>query len=115
MDLPDLCTWIAPALVRRGDLTLALSTAGRSPAMARFVKEELEHVIPKEYGTLLEILAEVRHDLRRRRITPPPEAWQKALDGEIRDLLTKHDWPGVKECLLRFLEPPPEPTERVPA
>ena len=42
VDITDLCTWIYPALVRRGDATVAISTNGRSPAMASFLRREID-------------------------------------------------------------------------
>ena len=60
VDITPLCTWIAPAIVRRGDLTVAISTNGLSPAMARFAKDQVDESLPEEYGSLLEIVAEVR-------------------------------------------------------
>src|SRR2546430_6002475 len=51
-DVPN-CDFIAPALVRRGDVTVAISTSGRSPAMARRTRERLEHELPRYWGDLL--------------------------------------------------------------
>jgi uroporphyrin-III C-methyltransferase/precorrin-2 dehydrogenase/sirohydrochlorin ferrochelatase len=46
VDQPDLCDFISPALVRRGDLTIAISTNGRAPGFAKRIREELE----RQYG-----------------------------------------------------------------
>ena len=59
MDDPAHCDWAAPALVRRGRLTIAVST-GRSPALARRFREELEERYGPEWETLVELLGEVR-------------------------------------------------------
>ncbi|RPJ55780.1 MAG: siroheme synthase, partial [Acidobacteria bacterium] len=42
VDQPDLCDFITPAIVRRGDLTIAISTNGRAPALAKQIREDLE-------------------------------------------------------------------------
>ena len=105
MDVTALCTWIAPALVRRGKLTLAISTSGLSPAMARLVREELDASVPEEYGTLLEIVAEVRKRLRQRGVRPHPDAWNAALNSDIKALLAKGDSEGVAALLLELLDP----------
>ena len=105
MDITALCTWIAPALVQRGKLTMAISTSGLSPAMARFVREELEEAVPEEYETLLEIVAEVRKGLRRRGVRPHPDAWNAALNSDIKALLAKGDSEGVAARLLELLDP----------
>ncbi len=103
VDVTDLCTWIYPAIVRRGQATIAISTDGKSPAMARFLRERLDESLPPEYGTLLEILAEVRGELRRRRVRPAAGAWQKALDAETLGLLAAHEWDRVQARLMSAL------------
>ncbi|MBI4236181.1 MAG: bifunctional precorrin-2 dehydrogenase/sirohydrochlorin ferrochelatase [Chloroflexi bacterium] len=103
VDVPALCTWIAPAIVRRGEVTVAVSTNGVSPALARFIKEQIDRTLPQEYAMLAEIVAEVRQELRRRRLHPPPEEWQRALDEEALALLARGDWDGVQARLLTTL------------
>ena len=54
------CTFIAPARMQRGYLTLAISTSGKSPALARKIREQLEEQFGPEYGNLVQALGEVR-------------------------------------------------------
>jgi len=63
VDAPELCTFIVPAQVRRGALTIAVSTGGASPALARRVREELEQLFGPEYGPYLRLLQAVRHQV----------------------------------------------------
>ncbi|HEV8571578.1 MAG TPA: bifunctional precorrin-2 dehydrogenase/sirohydrochlorin ferrochelatase [Actinomycetota bacterium] len=84
MDDPDHCDFAAPAVVRREDLVLAISTGGRSPALARRLRVELEQRFGPMWGVLLELVGEVREetlhllpDLRER-----SRRWQAALDLE---------------------------------
>lgn len=104
VDVTDLCTWIFPAIVRRGEVTIAISTNGGSPAMARFLRTELDKSLPEEYGMLANILAEVRNELRRRRVRVLPDAWQDALDSETMSLLADQDWDGVQAHIMTSLE-----------
>ncbi len=60
VDDPQKCDFILPSLVERGDLTIACSTGGNSPALARYLREELENVYGEEYATLLNILGQLR-------------------------------------------------------
>jgi uroporphyrin-III C-methyltransferase / precorrin-2 dehydrogenase / sirohydrochlorin ferrochelatase len=60
VDQPDSCDFITPALVRRGDLTIAVSTNGRAPGFAKAVREELERHVGPEYEARLEAAAEER-------------------------------------------------------
>ena len=63
-DMPELCTFIAPSVVKRGDLRIAISTCGASPAMARMLRERIEAEIGPEYGPLLEVMRAARDFLR---------------------------------------------------
>src|SRR5919201_6049825 len=58
-DVPN-CDFAAPAVVRRGDLVVAISTGGRSPAVARKVREDLERRFGDEWGEILRVVGEVR-------------------------------------------------------
>jgi len=60
VDDPKRCDFILPALVQRGDLAIAIGTGGKSPALARHLREELETQYGKEYEILLNILGNLR-------------------------------------------------------
>lgn len=64
LDRPALCDFIAPAVVRRGPLQVAISTAGRSPFMASHVRRLLEETLGPEYGELVELVGRLRDRLR---------------------------------------------------
>jgi siroheme synthase-like protein len=64
VDDPELCTFIVPSTVRRGGLQVAVSTGGRSPAFAKFMRKELEQAVGPEYGVLADIAGHMR-DLAR--------------------------------------------------
>ena len=60
VDDPARCDFILPSVVERGDLAIAVSTGGRSPALAKKLRTELEGAYGPEYAVLLEILGELR-------------------------------------------------------
>ncbi len=62
-DTPELCSFIAPAVVRRGDLQIAISTGGASPALAARLRRELEPRLGPEYARLLEVMRAARRRL----------------------------------------------------
>jgi precorrin-2 dehydrogenase / sirohydrochlorin ferrochelatase len=64
LDRPALCDFIAPALVRRGPLQVAISTAGRSPFMASHLRKRLEVEYGAEWGELVEMVGQLRDRLR---------------------------------------------------
>jgi precorrin-2 dehydrogenase/sirohydrochlorin ferrochelatase len=68
VDRPALCSFIVPALVSQGDLTIAVSTSGASPALAKKIRQELEQRFGAEYALALTFLARVREFVAK-------EAW----------------------------------------
>ena len=87
VDVPSLCVFIAPAIVRRGDVTIALSTNGTSPALARKLRESLEQSESLEYAHLSGILSEARKELKQRGITVDPDIWQGSITPDLVDLV----------------------------
>lgn len=65
-DDPDLCTFYAPAVVNRGHLSIAVSTAGTSPTLAKRIKEDLEKRYGPEYEDLLDLLESLRPMVKKR-------------------------------------------------
>jgi precorrin-2 dehydrogenase/sirohydrochlorin ferrochelatase len=104
-DVPN-CDFAAPALVRRGDLAIAVSTAGRSPTLARLLREELQDRIGPEWERVLDVVA----DLRARTIELLPNVgerarrWHEALDlEEAAALVREGRQEELRERLLRRL------------
>ena len=102
-DDPAHCDFILPSVLRRGDLTVAVSSGGKSPALVHTIREELELYFTDEYTLLANLAAEVRDELRARAISAPFETWRRALSGEVRQLLMRGDIARAKRLLLREL------------
>jgi precorrin-2 dehydrogenase len=105
-DIPN-CDFFAVALVRRGDLQLAISTNGRSPAFARWLRERLDREIPAEYGDLLDVLGDVRDRLKARGPIPVYEAWRDAIDDDLLAALRAGERAAASERLMRRLAAEP--------
>jgi precorrin-2 dehydrogenase/sirohydrochlorin ferrochelatase len=60
VDDPDRCNFILPSLLQQGDLSIAISTGGKSPALARKIREELQQQYGPEYESLLTIMGSLR-------------------------------------------------------
>lgn len=63
VDDPQHSNFILPAVVQRGEMSVAITTGGNSPALARRLRERIERLIVPEYGTLAELLGELRPEL----------------------------------------------------
>jgi siroheme synthase-like protein len=87
-DVPN-CDWAAPAVVRRGDLVLAIGTGGRSPALAKRLREELSERYAGHWAELLTVLGEVRDETLPLLpdFTERSRRWGSALDLEEAEKL----------------------------
>ena len=66
VDDPEKCDFILPSLFQQGDLTVAISTGGKSPALAKKMREELEGIYGPEYRTLVNLLGALRGKIKRK-------------------------------------------------
>jgi len=62
-DRPEICNFILPSVVRRGALTISISTSGRSPALAKILRKDLELQYGEEYSVLLQLMGAIRKKL----------------------------------------------------
>jgi precorrin-2 dehydrogenase / sirohydrochlorin ferrochelatase len=104
-DDPERCDFFLPAVLRRGALAVAVSTGGASPALTRAVRDELERRLPAELGDLVEVVAEVRRELRERAVPVSAEAWRGALDDELAQLRPAAPRDLMRARLRARLEP----------
>ena len=92
MDQPPLCNFYVPAVVERGPITVAVSTGGASPALAKRLRVLLEDAVGEEYGRLAALMAELRPEVMATYDRQPDRAaaWERLLGSEVLDLL-RHD------------------------
>jgi precorrin-2 dehydrogenase/sirohydrochlorin ferrochelatase len=69
-DRPEVCNFILPSIVRRGDLVITISTSGKSPALAKKLRKTLENQFGEEYAALLQLLGAIRQKLLSQRHKP---------------------------------------------
>jgi precorrin-2 dehydrogenase/sirohydrochlorin ferrochelatase len=97
VDDPQHCDFYYPAVVQRGDLQVAISTAGHSPALAQRLRRELEEQFSPEYGEWVQQLGAIRQQLfasnmdptERRRLLhelASQEAFERSLEGQVLPL-----------------------------
>lgn len=136
----DNCDFILPSVVRKGPIQIASSTAGTSPAMARWLRERLTEFLTDDVEILATLLGDIRREVRagdrecagrcERTLTPPPllcdlcpnripaGRWQEAIDSEVMRLIAERDLDGARARLVRGLRRDalvPSPTWREPA
>jgi precorrin-2 dehydrogenase / sirohydrochlorin ferrochelatase len=94
VDNAELSDYIVPSCINRGELTIAISTSGKSPALARKLRSRIEKELADEYSTLIILVDGVRQELKRRKIRVSSQTWQKALDLDLLIEMVKR---GEKE------------------
>lgn len=102
-DDPANCDFILPSVLRRGDLTVAVSTGGAAPALARSVREGLESHVGPDVGLLTDVAADVRRELRSQGRVADATAWQRALDAPLRHLVARGRRAAARQRLLSRL------------
>jgi precorrin-2 dehydrogenase/sirohydrochlorin ferrochelatase len=102
-DDPEHCSFTLPSVVRRGSLMLTVSTGGRSPAVATWLRRRLEREIGPEYEALLELVASHREAVKASGGTTEDLDWQTALDSDMLDLIRTGDLVHARERLQTCL------------
>ena len=105
-DQPALCDFIMPAVVRRGDVAIAISTGGTSPGLAARLRRKISRLVGPEYTRLAQLLSQARPEIRRRIHS---ESERKALhyrilDSDIISCLKQNDTAGAERLLRKIIE-----------
>ena len=99
------CNFIAPSILRKGDLTIAVSTSGKAPALAVRLKERFQREIGPEYARFLELAGELREPLAQH--IPDFETrkalWYELVDSEILDALARGDEALAREIISQVV------------
>ena len=102
-DDPANCSFTLPAVVRRGSLMVTVSTGGRSPALARWLRQRLAAELGPEYDVLLDLLASERDRLKADGRSTEGPGWQKALDSDMLGLIRNGEITSAREHLQACL------------
>ncbi|WP_334110243.1 precorrin-2 dehydrogenase/sirohydrochlorin ferrochelatase family protein [Thermodesulfitimonas autotrophica] len=112
VDQPEFCSFYVPSVIRRGELTVAISTGGKSPLLARKLREKLEKVFPPAYGEFLEYLGSLRREIISRYPAAKEEVLDKLVTPEVFRALEKNDVTAAKELVKgvydRYWSEPPD-------
>jgi len=101
VDEPARCNFIVPAIFRRKDLLIAISTGGKSPALARKLREKMEEKYGPEYGILLDIMGNLRKKIIARGGTSAENKriFESVLDSDILRHIREEEWDRAREIV----------------
>jgi len=101
VDKPKICDFIFPSILERGPITVAVSTGGSSPVLARMLRTKLETMIPGAYGRLAKIVSENRIPVRKKLVNSKSNGifWEQMLNGKFLELVLS----GQDEEAVKFL------------
>lgn len=104
-DLPEACNFILPAIVERGDLLLAISTSGKSPAFAKKLRKDLEKKFGEEYALFLTLMGNIRSKLLSEKHEPEAHKhlFEKVIENGLLDLIEKKQIDEINALLFEIL------------
>src|SRR5207249_3949425 len=106
----DHCSFIAPAIHREGDITVAVSTSGKSPALAARLRQRVARLIGPADARLCALLGELRPEVAAR--VPDTHArttlWYRILDSDVIEFVRRGDDDGARRRINELVEQPPE-------
>jgi len=107
MDVTSLCTWIAPAVIQRNEVTVAVSTAGTSPALARRLRERMSdqgNCQCLRWADISSMLADVRIEQRSRGLKVTPNQWAESITDRLLETFESGNAAKARSMLVESLE-----------
>jgi len=107
VDDPVHCTFIVPAVISRGDILIAISTGGRSPALAKALRKKLEREVGGEYSSLLKLIGAVRKGILPLGWGPMKnqKIYRRLLQEDVLDLLRRGNHKALGRLLREIIGP----------
>ena len=108
VDQPADCNFIVPSVLTRGDLLIAVSTSGKSPAFARKVRVELERHFGEEYGLFLSLMGNLRKEILRLGLSQEENktAFEELVYSDLLPAIREKNWDLASQILEKTLERP---------
>jgi len=106
-DRPAACNFILPAIVQQGNLVLAISTSGKSPAFAKKLRKDLEKQFGEAYATFLDLMGAIRSHLLQEKHAPEQHKpfFQKIIQSDIISWIQNGQYEKIDRLLLDVLGP----------
>jgi precorrin-2 dehydrogenase / sirohydrochlorin ferrochelatase len=102
-DDPAGCSFTLPSVVRQGPIMVTVSTGGRSPALATWLKRRIADTLGPEYQVLLDLLSAAREDMRASGRSTEQADWHSVLDSDMLDLIKAGEVGTAREHLETWL------------
>jgi precorrin-2 dehydrogenase/sirohydrochlorin ferrochelatase len=104
-DRPEICNFILPAVVQRGDLVITVSTNGKSPALAKKLRKELQQSYGEEYEPLLGLMGAIRKKLLKEAHAPETHKplFEALVNGDLAAAIKNNDLKTVDKLLYDVL------------
>jgi len=104
-DRPEVCNFILPAIVNRGDLIIAISTSGKSPAFAKKIRKDLAKVFGTEYAEFLKLMGEIRNKLLSEDHEPEAHKhlFEKLIKRDLIKMIKDRNIAAVNSLLFEIL------------
>lgn len=101
VDRPGACNFILPSVVNRGDLIIAISTSGKSPAFAKRLREDLEKVYGPEYTAFLRLMGAIRGRLLKKEHSPDAHRriFEALIEKNLLELVKRKDADKINTLL----------------
>lgn len=105
VDVTHLCNFILPSIMRRGDLAIAVSTGGASPALARRIRLAIEQCYGDEYAVAMEVLGSLREQLKQRYPDPNHRKvlFERIVYSNFMELIRAGDVEGLEGWIERCI------------
>ncbi|PIP38237.1 MAG: siroheme synthase [Desulfobacterales bacterium CG23_combo_of_CG06-09_8_20_14_all_51_8] len=106
-DVPDICNFILPSIIRRGDLCIAVSTSGKSPAFAKKLRKDLETFFGDEYARFLLLMGAIRKKLLDTEHAPEAHKplFKTLIEKNLLEMIQHNEKDRINQALLEVLGP----------
>jgi precorrin-2 dehydrogenase/sirohydrochlorin ferrochelatase len=110
VDDASRCNFIAPAILRQGDLAVAISTSGKAPALAVRLREQFEHLVGPEHARFLQLAGSLRERLAAQRpsFAERRALWYQLVDSDVLGLLRNGDEGAARLRMAEIMGVAPE-------
>jgi precorrin-2 dehydrogenase/sirohydrochlorin ferrochelatase len=104
-DRPEVCNFVLPSIVRRGDLVITISTSGKSPALAKHLRQKLETQFGREYADFLLLMGAIRQKLLSQTHEPEEHKtlFNQLIDSDLIQLMQAGKTEEINTLLYKIL------------